>query len=129
MARNKKLELNNVAPGRWVTSDGRFAVLKIAKPINPMLVTDQWKIAYEFSIRSFEGYDGLRGFPELAPEIGRVDVYRKVFPWLGQYTGEGSFDVGNPEQMEAKPLGGSRIKGLREMREELFLDVVGDLVD
>jgi hypothetical protein len=108
MARNRKLELNNVGSGRWETADGRFGILQRLMPINPMEVTSDFKINKEYSIHSFEDYKGPRSFIELAPEIGRVSVYREVFPWLGAYTGEGSFVLGHPELMEPKPMGRSK---------------------
>jgi len=102
--RNRKLELEYVCPGRWKTIDGRFVILKKIAPINPMEVTEKWKIRNEYSIRNMVGYDGPFDFPEFAPEVGVVDVYREVFPWLGKYTGEGSFEVGNPDRVKPKGL-------------------------
>jgi hypothetical protein len=102
MPRNLKLELNNVGPGRWLTSDGRFGVFKRMMPINPWLVTYNWKIKFEYSIHDFRDYNGPREYIELAPEVGRVGVYREVFPWLGKFTGEGSFEFGNPDRVTAK---------------------------
>lgn len=127
MARNKRLELTYVGLGKWFTSDGRFAVLKQMRPIDPMLATMRWKIQYVYSIRSFVDYNGPREWPELAPEIGRVGVYKDVFPWLGKYTGEGSFEMGNPERIEAKPMGGNRIQEARKMRDRLLKNGMGDL--
>lgn len=109
MARNKKLELNNVSSGVWFTTDGRFAVVRRRQPINPMEATVDFKITNEFSIRSFEGYDGPREYPQLAPEVGSVGTFREVFPWLGEYTGEGSFVVGDPGQSAPLPVGGRRL--------------------
>jgi len=120
MARNRKLELDSVGIGRWMTADGRFGVLKRRRPINPMEATSDFKIQVEYSIHSFEEYDGPREFLELAPEVGRVQVFREVFPWLGEYTGEGSFEKGDPQLTAAKPMGGSpktegtRLRGLRD---------------
>jgi len=108
MARNRKLELENIGSGRWQTSDGRFAILRRRVPIDPLGVGEKWKVKSEYSIHDFRDYDGPRNFIELAPEIGRVDSFREAFPWLGQFTGEGSFELGNPERTEAKPVGGSR---------------------
>ena len=120
MARNKKLELNSVSSGVWFTTDGRFAVVRQRKPINPMLVTNDFKIANEFSIRSFEGYDGPKEYPQLAPEIGKVDVFKEVFPWLGEFTGEGSFVVGDPVHSKPLPLGGRRVQEDFDVRGELL---------
>ena len=120
MARNKKLELNNVASGVWFTTDGRFAVVRRRQPINPMEATVDFKITNEFSIRSFEGYDGPRNYPQLAPEVGSVSTFKEVFPWLGEYTGEGSFVVGEPMQAEPLPLGGRRLREAVEIRVQLL---------
>lgn len=115
MARNAKLALEYVRRGVWRTVDGRFFVLKEMVPADPMLVTSQWKIAYRYSIRDFRDYDGPTEYPELAPEVGVVGAYREVYPWLGRFTGEGSFEVGNPGREEAKVPGG---KSLRERRHD-----------
>jgi len=108
MARNSKLELDAVGLGRWMTADGRFGVFKRNKAINPMEATVDFKIKPEYSIHSFEDYNGPKQFIELAPEVGRVDTFNQVFPWIGQYTGEGSFEKGVPDRVTAKPMGGSR---------------------
>ena len=94
--RNKALELNNIGTGKWITTDKRFGVVMRKYPINAMTPSFNFKIKRVYEIKSFEDYNGPREFPELAPTIGRVDVYRKVFPWLGVYTGEGSFKKGDP---------------------------------
>ena len=108
MARNKKLELDSDVRGIWWTADKRFAVYRRRKPINPMEATVDFKIKQVYSIHSFEHYDGPREYPQLAPEVGRVESYKEAFPWLGKYTGEGSFEAGNPERTTAKPMGGTR---------------------
>lgn len=120
MPRNKRLELNHVAPGVWFTTDKRFAVVRRLKPIKPLEVTADFKISKEFSIRSFVGYDGPREYPQLAPEVGVVETFREVFPWLGKYTGEGSFVAGDPGQ--TKPL------AVGERRQNESVDVFADLV-
>lgn len=124
MARNKKLELNSVSSGVWFTTDGRFAVVRRRKPINPMLVTNDFKVANEFSIRSFEAYDGPREYPQLAPEIGKVGAFREVFPWLGEFTSEGSFVAGDPAHGKPLPLGGRRVQEDFDVRGELLVEGV-----
>lgn len=121
MARNSKLELDGVAPGKWMTSDGRFAVLKRNIPINPMEATADFKIQIEYSIHSFEDYNGPKQFIELAPEIGRIQSFKEAFPWLGQYTGEGSFEKGDPGRVTAKPMGGSKgVEEALQVLEDIF---------
>jgi len=110
MPRNKKLELDNIAPGKWLTADGRFGVFRRFKAINPMEVTSDFKVGKEYSIHSFEEYNGPREYLELAPEVGRVENYREIFPWLGQHTGEGSFELGDPDRVTAKPMGARRVE-------------------
>lgn len=97
--RNKKLELEYSGPGKWKTSDGRFAVVKRMLADEPWKVTENWKIRFEYSIHNLVGYKGPFEFVELAPEVGRVQAQKDVFPWLGRFTGEGSFELGNPEKM------------------------------
>lgn len=108
MARNKNLELDNVGSGRWLTADGRFGVFRRVKAINPMEATFNFKIKKEYSIHSFVDYDGPKEWIQLAPEIGRVDTFGQVYPFLGEYTEEGSFEKGEPAVAQAKPLGGAR---------------------
>lgn len=117
MARNGKLSLEHYGPGRWKTVDGRFVVLRQLEPINPMLVTSSWKIKNVYSIRDLREYDGPREFPEFAPEVGLVGSYREVYPWLGKFTGEGSFEIGNPDRVEAKTSGGAVAVSIKEKRE------------
>lgn len=97
MARNKKLELEYQSSGKWKTADGRFAIVKRAVADEPWKVTENWKIKYEYSIHDLREYGGPMEFPEFAREIGRVQRQTDVFPWLGKYTGEGSFELGNPD--------------------------------
>jgi hypothetical protein len=44
-----------------------------------------------------------REYMQIAPEIGRVESFKEVFPWLGRHTGEGSFDTEDIER--TKPRG------------------------
>jgi hypothetical protein len=120
MPRNKRLELNNVGSGKWVTSDGRFAVVRRQKPVDVTRLTANWKPETEYSIRSFEDYDGPQQYAELAPEVAVVQTFKEVYPWLGEHTGEGSFERGDPEKKEAKPIGGKRIQEARDLRAELL---------
>lgn len=133
MARNKKLELDSVGIGKWMTSDGRFAVVRRLTAINPMEVSfdlaskkDEkiWKkIKLEYSIHSFEDYNGPKEFMELAPEVGRVSSFNQAYPWLGQYTGEGSFEKDNPELITAKTPG---VKNGIVEAVEVLSEVFGD---
>lgn len=97
--RNKGLELNNIYPGRWLTTDGRFGIFKRALAVNDPYITEKWKIKLVYSIHDLRDWNGPKEFMELATEIGRVDTYAQIYPWLGQYTGEGSFENGNPEKV------------------------------
>lgn len=121
MPRNHRLEIEYVAPRKWRTADGRFGVFKMLKPINPMMVTEIWKnkIKYIYSIRDLRSFD-IENFYELAPEIGRVDKFSDVFPWLGRYTGEGSFDRDNVEQTLPKGGPKKRIQEVRDICEQLL---------
>jgi hypothetical protein len=101
-----------------MTTDGRFGVFKRSVPIDPMVVTEKWKIGTEYSIHDFRDYAGPKEFIELAPEVGRVKAYKEVFPWLGVFTGEGSFELGNLGRREPKSMG----KKVQEVKD--FLAVV-----
>lgn len=123
MARNRNLSLEYVGYGRWKTMDGRFMILRQAVPINPMEITSNWKIATEYSIRDFREYDGPADFPQLAPQVGVVGTYGEVYPWLGKFTGEGSFELGNPNRIRAKVPGPIKESVLRERR---YVKLEGD---
>ena len=115
--------------GRWMTSDGRFGVFRRVIATTPMEVTGKWKTEMAYSIHDFRGYNGPKEFIELAPEVGRVSSYREAFPWLGEYTGEGSFEVGVPGRAEPKPVGGVRkVQEASEILQIVFQDalVLGD---
>lgn len=122
MSRNHKLEIEYVAPRKWKTADGRFGVFKMLKPINPMMVTEIWKnkIQYVYSIRDLRLFDMPGNFYELASEIGRVNRFSDIFPWLGKYTGEGSFDRDNVEQVMPKGGTKKRIQEVRDLCKQLL---------
>lgn len=123
MARNNKLELDSSGIGTWSTADGRFSIVRRSIPINPMEATSDFKIRIEYSIHSFEDYDGPTQYPQLAPEIGRIDTFKEAFPWLGEYTGEGSFELGNPSLLTAKPMGGNqKIEETMNVLEDVFCE-------
>ena len=120
MPRNNKLELENVGPRKWITADGRFGVVQMLKPIPPGYYTTEVykrKVEYVYTIRDLAEFDGPENFYELAPEIGRVDKFSQVFPWLGKYTGEGSFDTEDVEKTTPK---NGTVKQVREWREDLL---------
>ncbi len=98
MPRNNKLELDNVSPRKWITADGRFGVVQMRRPMKKFYTTEVFskKVEYVYSIRDLSTFDGPENFYELAPEIGQVETFGEVFPWLGRYTGEGSFDTNDP---------------------------------
>lgn len=129
MARNKKLELKNVGSGRWLTTDGRFGIMKRPSSMRTDWPMDKWKIEHEYSIHMMDDTGVPPQFFELAPEVGRVKAQKDIFPWLGQFTGEGSFEIGNPGKVVAKVPGvmsGKRkemkgeILNLLMMRDELL---------
>ena len=115
MPRNSKLELENVNQRKWKTVDGRFGVVQMLKPIPPGYTVEVYKrkVEYVYSIRNLDSFDGPENFYELAPEIGRVDKFNRIFPWLGQYTGEGSFDTEDVERSTPKT---GNARGVSEWR-------------
>ena len=83
----KPVELDFVAPGKWVTTDGQFGVIKKFKPLNPMetrtLLGKNSK--HVFSIRDLRErtYHGI--YYELSPEINFVNRFKDIIPWLKSY--------------------------------------------
>jgi len=120
MPRNKRLELEYVSPNKWRTADSRFGIIKLRKPINPMQASVDFKIKYYYSIRDLRDFEMLEdGYYILANEIGRVDTYAEVFPWLGKYTGEGSFDTEDVNQITPRKASG--INELRNLKDEVIV--------
>jgi hypothetical protein len=107
--RNKKLELENIAPGCWRTADRRFAIIREVLPTDPMRVTQDWKIRQSYAIYDLRAYDGPIEYPQFAPRVGMVQTHREIYPWLGKFTGEGSFERGNPDLVKPKAPGGTSI--------------------
>ena len=117
MARNRKLELNSIGRGRWMTSDRRFGVVRTKIPIEQMDASGDWQINYRYSIRDLNGESFLVEYMELAKEIGNLERFKDVFPWLGRYTGEGSFDTDDPERSVPKS---GLAEDVRKMKDELI---------
>lgn len=96
----RKLELEYVAPGKWVTTDGRFGVIKKFKPINPMETSElpAKNRRHIFSVRDLRERTFTGLYYELAPEIYQAQRFADVHPWLSEFN-------------EKKPVEESRARG------------------
>ena len=78
------MELEYVSIGKWITTDGKFAVVKKPKPINPMESSElpPKNRRHVFSIRDLRdrNYSGMAY--ELSPELTFVETFKEVIPYL-----------------------------------------------
>lgn len=94
MAANSRLELEYVAPGKWVTLDGRFGVVKKPRPINPMETSElpPKNRRHIFSVRDLRDRTFYGLYYELAPEIYQASRFADVHPWLVDFASEKSIE-------------------------------------
>jgi len=80
----KNLELEYVGPGKWITADGAFGIIKKFRPINPMETSEvpSKMNKHLFSVRDLREMDMTGTFYELAPEIRQLRRFKDVHPFL-----------------------------------------------
>jgi len=80
-------EIEFVGPGKWITTDGRFGVIKKFRPINPMESSELpgKRDRHVFSVRDLRNrtYTGL--FYELSPELYQARRFKDVVPWIREF--------------------------------------------
>ena len=86
----ENLELEYVGPGKWITVDGAFGVIKKFRPINPMETSEvpSKMNRHIFSIRDLREMDMTGTFYELAPELYQARRFKDVYPWLLDFVGK-----------------------------------------
>jgi len=84
---SKPVELDFVASGKWVSTDGQFGIIKKFRPLNPMESSElpNKRDRHIFSVRDLRGrtYTGL--YYELSPELYQARRFKDVAPWINSF--------------------------------------------
>lgn len=85
--KNKQAEIEFVAPGKWVTTDGMFGIIKKFRPMNPMESSTPpgRRDRHVFSIRDLRNRTLPGLYYELSPELYQARRFKDVVPWINDF--------------------------------------------